>query len=78
MVRCCEIAYQPICGEQKLLLVLNPAVGLSFLIMIKLIYHTAFMESRHFVTVLFLLFLLLLDLISSSIFNVFNAILIFP
>ena len=37
MVRCCGTAYLPICGKHKHLLVLNPAVGVSFLIMIKLI-----------------------------------------
>ena len=42
VVRCCGTAYLPICGKQKLLLVLNPAAGVN---------HTAFMASRHFVIV---------------------------
>ena len=62
MVRWCGIAYLPICGKLKLLLVVNPAAGVSFLIINKLINHTAFMESRHFVIVFILL---LLDLIRS-------------
>ena len=43
-------------------LVLNPAAGVSFSIINKLINHMAFIESRHFVIVFILL---LLDLISS-------------
>ena len=42
-----------ICSKHKLLLVLNPVAGVSFSIIIKLINHTAFMESRHFIIVLF-------------------------
>ena len=61
MVQWCETAYLPICGKHTLLLVLNPASGVSFLMINKLINHTAFMESRHFIFV----FMLLLDLISS-------------
>jgi len=49
VVQCCGTPYLPICGKHKLLLVLNPAAGVSFLIMNKLINPTAFMESRHFV-----------------------------
>ena len=30
VVRCCETAYLPICGKHKRLLVLNPAIGVSF------------------------------------------------
>ena len=62
VVRCCGTAYLPICGKHRRLLVLNLAVEVSFLVIIKLINHTAFMESRH---LLLFLFLLLLDLISS-------------
>ena len=51
VVQCCGTAYLPICGKHKLLLVLNTAVGGYFLIMIKLLDHTAFMESRCFVFV---------------------------
>ena len=51
VVLCCGTAYPLNCGKRKLILVLNPAVGVSFLIMIKLINHTAFTESRHFVIV---------------------------
>ena len=61
MVLWCGTAYLPICGKHRLLLVLNPASGVSFLMINKLINHTAFMESRHFIFV----FMLLLDLISS-------------
>ena len=46
---------------QTIAIVLNPASGVSFLMINKLINHTAFMESRHFIFV----FMLLLDLISS-------------
>ena len=62
MVQWCGTAFLPICGKHKLLLVLNPAAGVSFSITNKLINHTAFMESRHFIIVFILL---LLDLISS-------------
>ena len=51
VVRCWGTAYLPICGKPKLLLVLNPAAGVSFFIINKLINHTAFIESRHFVIV---------------------------
>ena len=37
VVRCCGTAHLPICGKHKRLLVLNPALGVSFLIMIELI-----------------------------------------
>ena len=37
VVQCCETAYLPICGKHKLLLFLNPAAGVSFLIVKKLI-----------------------------------------
>ena len=50
---CCGIAYLPISGRHKLLLVLNPAAWVSFLIMNK-INHTAFMEGRHFPIIIFL------------------------
>ena len=63
MVLWCGTAYLPICGMHKLLLILNPAAGVSFSIIDKLINHTAFMESRHFIIVFILL---LLDLISST------------
>jgi len=49
VVQCCGTPYLPICGKHKLLLVLNPAAGVSFLIINKSINHTAFMENRHFV-----------------------------
>ena len=62
MVLWCGTAHLPICGKQKLLVILNPAAGVSFSIINKLINHTAFMESRHFIIVFILL---LLDLISS-------------
>ena len=62
MVQWCETAYLPICGKHTLLLVLNPAAGISFSITNKLINRKAFMESRHFIIVFILL---LLDLISS-------------
>ena len=62
MVRWCGTAYLPICGKHKLLLVLNPAAGVSFSITNKLINPTVFMESRHFIIVFIFL---LLDLISS-------------
>ena len=62
MVRWCGTAYLPICGKHKLLLVLNLTAGVSFSIINRLINHTAFMESRHFIIVFILL---LLDLISS-------------
>ena len=52
VVRCRGTSYLPICGRYKLLLVLNLAAGISFLIMNKLINHTAFMESRHFLIVI--------------------------
>jgi len=51
IVRCCGTGYLPICSKYKLLLVLNPAAGVSSLIMNMLINHTVFMESRHFVIV---------------------------
>lgn len=63
VVRCCGIAYLPICGEHKLLLVFNPAAGVSFLIMKMLIDHTAFNSWKAGIFFL-LLFLLLLDLSS--------------
>jgi len=53
VVRCCGTAYLPICGKHKLLLVLNPAARVSFFIINKLINHTAFMESRHFIVFIF-------------------------
>ena len=62
MVRLCGTAYLSICGNHKLLLLLNLAAGISFLIIDKLANHTAFMKGRHFVIVFILL---LLDLISS-------------
>ena len=62
VVLCCETAYLRICGKHKRLLVLNPAVGVSFLTVIKFINHTAFMESRHFVIVfIFVVFRLVVD-----------------
>ena len=61
MVLWCGTAYLPICGKHKLLLILNPAARVSFSIINKLINHTAFMESRHFIIDFILL---LLDLIS--------------
>ena len=75
MVRLCGTAYLPICGNHKLLLLLNPAAGTSFLMINKLTNHTAFMKSRQFVIVFILL---LLDLISSRKYlnNVINAILV--
>ena len=62
MVRWCGTAYLSIFGKHKLMLVLNPAEGVSFSIKNKLINHTVFMESRHFIIVFIFL---LLDLISS-------------
>ena len=62
MVLWCGTAYLPICGKHKLLLVFNLTAGVSFSIINRLINHTAFMESRHFIIVFILL---LLDLISS-------------
>ena len=57
MVRCCGTAYLPICGKHKRLLVLNPAVGVSFLIMIKLITRHSWKAG----TLLLFLTLLFLD-----------------
>ena len=62
MMLWCGTAHLPICGKHKLLVTLNPAARVSFSIIDKLINHTAFMESRHFIIVFILL---LLDLISS-------------
>lgn len=78
VVRCCGIAYLPICGEHKLLLVFNPAAGVSFLIMKMLIDHTAFNSWKAGIFFL-LLFLLLLDLSSGRLlfYNIINAILVF-
>ena len=56
------------------MLVLNPAVGVSFLITIKLVDYTAFMESWRFLVLSLFLFLLLLD---SYFNNVIKAILEF-
>ena len=63
MVKCCGTVYLPICGNHKLLLVLNPAVGVSFLIMIKLVNDT---ESWKAGILSLFIILLLLDLISSK------------
>ena len=57
VVRCCGTAYLPICGKHKRLLVLNPAVGVFFLIMIKLITRHSWKAG----TLLLFLTLLLLD-----------------
>ena len=61
VVPCCGTAYLPICGKHKRLLVLNPDVGVSFLIMIKLITRHSWKAG----TLLLFLFLSLLDLIGS-------------
>jgi len=53
VVRCCGTAYLPNCGEHKLFLILNPAAAVSYFMIKKLINHTAFMESRHFVVLIF-------------------------
>ena len=60
VVRCCGTAYLPICGKHKRLLVLNPAVGVSFLIMINLITRHSWKAG----TLLLLFLFLLLDFIS--------------
>ena len=57
MVQWCGTAYLPICGKQKLLLVVNSAAGVSFSIINKLINHKALMESRHFIIVFILVLL---------------------
>ena len=63
VVQCRGTAYLPICGKHKLLLVLNLAAGVSFLIINKLINPA--LHSWKAGIFLLLLFLLLLDLISS-------------